>query len=243
MRKLIGITLFFVLPLMGLGRVCADDQAKDIIAKAIKAAGGEDSLAKHNIVTFKETGIYYGMGDGIPYSGKYAIQRPDKFRMEIEGVFTLVSNGDKGWMSNMGQTNEMNKEQLAEQKNSHHASNVATLLPLKDKEYSLTTLGESKLGDKAAVGVRVSRKGYRDVELFFDKNSNLLLKSKWQAKAEELGGQEVTQEAFYQNHKDVDGAKIPMKIAIMRDGKKYVEADVSDYKVEAKLDDALFGKP
>jgi hypothetical protein len=91
--------------------------------------------------------------------------------------------------------------------------------------------------------LKVSRKGYRDVELYFDKDANLLIKAKWMAKAQEQGGKEVTQEAFYTDHKNVDGAMVPMKMVVNRDGKKYVEAEVKDYKAEGKLADGVFGKP
>ena len=48
------------------------------------------------------------------------------FRMEIEGVFTLVLNGDKGSFKEGGKVQEMTKEQLAQQKESQYAGWVTT---------------------------------------------------------------------------------------------------------------------
>src|SRR2546428_8816628 len=53
----------------------ADDQAdaRAIVAKAIKAVGGEQKLEKFKAQTWREVGTYYGMGDGLPYTGNYAV--------------------------------------------------------------------------------------------------------------------------------------------------------------------------
>jgi hypothetical protein len=219
------------------------EEPKEIIDKAIKAAGGEEKLAKFKAHTWSAKGTYYGAGDGMPYTAEYAVQFPDKIRVEIKNVFTLVLNGDKGWMKMGDDSNEMDAEQLAEQKEVHHAGYVTTLLPLKGKGYALAPLGDVKIAGRPAVGIKVSSKNHRDVNLYFDKETNLLVKGEWTVKAMEEGGKEVAQETLYSDYKDVDGAKVPMKVALNRDGKKYVESENSDVKVAEKLDDSLFGKP
>jgi hypothetical protein len=238
------VVVGFALLLGAAGPSKADDQGdcQALIAKAVKAAGGEENLAKYKAMTWKEKGTFYGMGAGIPYTGTYAVQWPGQFRMEIEGVFTIVLDGDKGWVKDQGGTKEMTKEQLAEQKESQYAGWVSTLLPLKDKSYQLAPLGESKVADRAAVGVKVSSKGHRDVNLYFDKESGILVKSDRRAK-DEMSGQEVNQEAYYADYKEVAGLKLPMKITIKRDSKQFVEAENLDLKPVEKLDASVFAKP
>ena len=114
---------------------------------------------------------------------------------------------------------------------------------MKDKAYTLTPLGEVKVGDRPAVGVKVSSKGHRDVELYFDKDTNLLLKSQTRVKSREQEGKEMDQESLYADYKDVDGAKVPMKVTMNREGKVYVESESTDVKPVDKLDDSTFGKP
>src|SRR5208282_5412821 len=100
MRKIVCASLVLGSLLAGVGLVRSGDDkdARAIIAKAIKAAGGEAKLAKLKASTWKEKGTYYGMGDdGFPYTANYAIQWPGQFRLEVEGVFTIVLDGDKGW--------------------------------------------------------------------------------------------------------------------------------------------------
>ncbi len=245
MRKVLGVTLAGLLMFAGASAMRADDQAdaRAIIDKAMKALGGQEQLADVKAVTWKEKGTYYGRGKGEPYTGTFAVEKPDKFRMVIEGVFTLVLNGDTAWTKMNDETKEMTNEQLAEQKEQHYASLVRTLTPLSGKAFKLAPLGEIKVAKSPAVGVKVSHKGHRDVNLYFDKETGLLVKSEFRVKASEQGGKEVEQETFYSDYKAFDGVKFPQKIVVKRDGKQFVEAEASEFKPAAKLDKSLFDKP
>jgi hypothetical protein len=239
----------------GAGR--ADDKADldKVIDKAIKAHGGAENLGKFKAVTFKMKGKFYMGEEGIDFTGEMATQDPGKSRMELsfeimgkQAKFLQVANGDKGWQQiKVGdmtvKDEELNKEELAEAKEGQYAGSVGGLVVLKKKDFKLEPLGEVKVGDKPAIGVRVTHKGHRDISLFFDKKTSLLLKSERVIKDLEKGGEEVTQVELYEDYKDIKGAKHAGKITIQRDGKKHVEAEMSDYKVADKLDDNLFTKP
>lgn len=245
MRNILSLLVVGFLVVQFTTPLRADDvDLRAVIDKALKAAGGEEKLAKFKSRAWTTKGTYYGMGDGIQYTANYALALPDKFRFEVEGGFmTVVVDGDKGWMQMMCETREMNKEELAQQKEDLHAFIVSTLTPLKGGDYKLSSLGETKVGDKPAIGVKVSHKDHQDMNLYFDKDSGLLVKSERKAKATEEGNKEVSQEETYEDYKDLDGAKIPMKTTILRDGKKYVEGEVTDVKAVDKHDDKTFAKP
>src|SRR5207247_5297407 len=101
---------------------------------------------------------------------------------------TTVINGDKGWITLMGNTDVMPDDQLEAAKEELYAGWVAGLLaPLKDAAFKLTPLGEIKVGDRPAVGVKVGHKDHKDVNLYFDKDKGLLLKV--QRRAKDMGGQ------------------------------------------------------
>src|SRR5262245_57665115 len=158
--------------------VRADDQAEvqALIDKAIQARGGADKLAKFKAATWKGKGKFYGLGEGIDFTGDWAVQPPTQTRYSLEmdvGGMKIqrlaVVNGDKGWIKLNDMLQEMDKEQLAEEKAQAQASRVTSLLTLKEKEYQLSPLGEAKVGDRPAAGVRVSHKDQRDINLYFDK--------------------------------------------------------------------------
>jgi hypothetical protein len=221
----------------------AGDDGRALVQKAIQAAGGEAKLAPFQTATWSEKGIYYGMGDGLPYVGKYAIGRPDRFRMEIEGVFIIVLNGDKGWITSGGQTKDMSKEQLEVEQKNHRASWMSSLLPLRDPAFTVKTAGSGKVGDREARVVVASREGYPTVKLFFDQDSGLLLRVEHRAKSPELNFKEVTMEETLSNYREVDGARLPHRIDLKRDGQRFVEADVMDWRAAPKLDPKTFDRP
>jgi hypothetical protein len=58
-----------------------------------------------------------------------------------------------------------------------------------------------------------------------------------------MGGQEVSEESYFGNYKDVSGTKQAMKLNVKHDGKKFIDCEVTDIKLLEKVDDATFAKP
>jgi hypothetical protein len=228
----------------------ADDRAaaRALVAKAVKAQGGEARLAKLPAVTAKLKGTFHGLGMAVSFTGEFAAQGPDRHKVDIEGEaggekFHLIQilNGDKGWVQLNNETEELGKEDLAKAKEEAYAEWVATLVPLTDKKFSLSPLGEINIDKRPALGVKVSSKGHGDVDLYFDKETGLLVKT--EARVKDDSDQEVTEETFLSDYKEVQGTKQATKLTIKRDGKLYLEGEVSDYQLAEKLDDSVFAKP
>lgn len=229
----------------GVDAVRADEpaEARAIIDRGIEALGGRERLEKYPARTWNEEGTYYGMGEGLPYTGEYAIEGADRFRMEIKEAFVIVLNGEQGWASFGGQTVPLEGEQLAEQKAQAYAGWVGRLTPLNDGAFTLAVLEPVQVADRPAIGVKVSRDGHRDVELYFDQENGRLVKSKTRVKDEQQGGREVDDEAVLSDYREIEGVQVPTKIVIKRDGKRFVEAEMKDIKLVEKLDDSAFAKP
>jgi outer membrane lipoprotein-sorting protein len=238
----IFVAASFILAWAGFAQSGGDD-GRAIVDKAIKAVGGADKLAKHQAVTFTEKGTYYGMGDGLPFTGKYALQYPGQFRMEIENVFTIVLNGDKGWVSANGEVKEMTKEQLDVQRHDNKAGWIMSLAPLTDKAFTIKKLPDAKVDGKEAHVVQVSRKDYPDVKLYFDAKSNLLMKGEYKTKAADMKFMEVAVENKLSDYREVDGVLTPHKMVMNRDGKVFVESEVTSLKADGKLDAKVFAQP
>ena len=251
MQKLGCVMAVMALAASGVARADDKADAQALIAKAIKAMGGKEKLAAKQAFTFKTKGKFYGMGEGIDYTGEFAVQPPDKihFQMDFEANamkfnMVYVFNGKKGWIKLNDQRNALDKDAVAEAREDMYAGHVEALVPLlKGKGFEFSPVGEVKVGEQAAVGIRVSHKGHRDINLFFDKKTGLLLKSERIIKAVMMGGKELTQERIFSDYKEIDGVKRAMKFLLNRDGKKYVVADVSDFETKDKIDDSEFAKP
>src|SRR5262249_42136951 len=214
-------------------------ETKVIVDKAIKALGGEAKLTKAKAITWKGKGKFYGLGEqGIDYTGEWAVQGSRQFRVAIDTEIMgqkfrqpSVGNGDKGWIKNNDQVIEMDKDMLAEHQEQMFSNWVGFANPvaLKDKAFELSSVGETKINERPAVGIRAVSKGHRDINLYFDKETGLMLKGEWRVKDLQglQGGKEVTQEVFLSDYKEVDGIKQAMKAVLKWDGKPYVDAEFS----------------
>ena len=241
----IAALLVFVDPV----RAGDDAEPRGIVAKGIEAHGGADAIKKLRASVVKSKGKFHGKGFAVDFTGETAIQMPDRIRQEVafevneqKSAFVWVFDGDKGWLSINGTAADMPKEMIDEGQEQQYAQSVERLVPLTDKSYKLSSLGDSKVGDKAAVGVRVSRAGHRDVSLFFDKDKWLLLKSETKVK-DPNSGSELTEAKFYHNYKKVSGVEVPHKVEARRDGKPYAETEVVEVTLAEKLPDNTFAKP
>lgn len=219
----------------------AEGDARTVINQAIKAGGGEANLAKFDSAVMKEKGTYYGMGDGLPYTSVIHMQRPDKFKMEIKDIFTLCVDGDKGWMkSNMGVT-DLPKEEMELQRINQKAGWIMTLLPLKDKAYTVVSEGAADVDGMKTTVIKVSRAGHPTVKLYFDKKSHHLVKSQFKTMSSEQK-KEVTAEYHFSDFKMSAGATLPHRMVLKHDGKLYVEGEVTEM-TPAKLDAKTFARP
>lgn len=228
----------------------ADDAAKAraLVNKAIEAQGGEAKLAKAQAHNATMKGTFHGMGQAIPFTGEVAYAGRDKQKLVVEfdagGMkFRImhVLNGNKGWTKFNDDVKELDKEQLAEAQEKAYAEWVSTLLPLKDNAFALELIGESEIEKRKAMGVRVTSKDRRYVNLYFDKETNLLIKTEKPVKDD--AGKEVTEESYLSDYKEEKGVKHALKFTVKRDGKLFVEGEVTGGQYEEKLDDSNFAKP
>jgi outer membrane lipoprotein-sorting protein len=236
--------------LAAVSSIRADDDAaklRAVIDKAIKAHGGADNLKKFPASVIKSKGTYYGMGEGIEYTQEISIQHPGQMRVEVDAnnfKFVQVFDKNKGWRKiGDGDAEKMSKEEVAEAQEQMYAGGLTHLVVLQDKSYKLAPLGEIKVGDRAAIGVRVEHEGHRPVSMYFDKDKGLLLKVETNGKDTQNDNKEFTAEELFSEYKKVDGLMVAHKVTINRDGKKYLEYEITEYKPSEKLDDSVFAKP
>src|SRR5262249_39262537 len=153
MRRLVGILLVGGMLLATAVRAGEDPRAT--IDKAIKAVGGEAALKKHQSATWDEKGIYYGMGDGLPYTAKLAVQWPGQVRMGGQGGFTMLFDNGKAWVISGDKAEALKGEALENELKSHRAGWTTSLLPLKDKSFTLKAGTEATVDKQPAAVVIV----------------------------------------------------------------------------------------
>jgi hypothetical protein len=223
------------------------DEADAIIAKAIKAhlpKGIDDKKAYEgkNKGTLSIQGLELEFTQNIwTHGGKF------KEVMELTVMNTPVKtitvyNGKEGWIKVNDMDIPVKDELLDEFKEMAYMMGIAQMVGLKEKGAKLSIVGEFKVNDKPAVGVKISKEGKKDIDLFFDKDSGLLVKTRRVARDFQTN-QEVTEERIITAYQDVAGRKMPKKVAVMRDDKKLLEAEIVEARLLERLDDSEFAKP
>ncbi len=238
------LTLLLVHPLHA-----ADDAAKaqELVDRAIKVMGGKMALNKTVNTIIEDKGTYYGLGDGVPYEGRYVFQmtNPGRYRMEIIGQFIMVTDGDKACMSAMGNVMDQEGDALELAKQGTLINYAMSLIPLQkpNKEFKLSLVEPETVEGEECQGIKIAHEKMPTITMQFSKKTGLIKKTKYKAKVAELGFEEVTEEAVYREYKEFDGFKSPTKMIMYRDGKKFVESHLQKISYPDKLDESEFKKP
>lgn len=229
----------------------ADDDVKAIIAKAVKAHGGEDALTKYKAGQSSNKGKIDlpGLGE-VDFTQQLSYMQPDKLKEELEISvngqnikIVTIANGDTISVEAAGQKVDVTDGIKDALKDAQHMMRVAKLVSLvKDKGYELSSVGEVKVEGKPALGVRVAAKGQKDINLYFDKESGLLVKIEHRT-TDPTSGNEISEERLLSDYKkDDNGMPLPRKVVVNHDGKKFITAEVVEAKLLEKIDDSEFKK-
>jgi hypothetical protein len=227
-----------------------ESEARSTVLKALKAHGGAEKLAKLKAVQAKGAGTLEINNMVAKVSTETFVQFPDKVKnvveLEINNMniaVTSVFNGTTAWVHVMGRTMELKDKKLIEMFHENmYAERVTALVELTDPKYQLDLMGEVKIMNQDAIGVRVSSKGRRDVSLFFDKKTHLLIKSESRG-VDPISNQEVNMEKYFSDFREVDGIQSPRKVTIHTDGKKLGDMEISEVRYLERHDDGVFAMP
>jgi hypothetical protein len=250
MKRVFGAALTVFLTIGPAIALRADEKdATATIDKAIKALGGEDKLTKAQIVTWKQKGTVTFGGNDNEMSFDSTYKGLDHYRVEFKGNFndnevggTTLVNADKGWTKFGDMDHDMEEAEIANEKRRIYLAIIpTTMVQLKGKDFKSEAAGEEKVGDKPALVVKVTCPDGKDFKISFDKESGLPVKLVAQVVG--FGGEEYVQETTFTDYKDIDGIKKATKVESKRDGEKFINMQVSDFKVLDKVDDAIFSKP
>ena len=250
MHRLSTLFAAFGLLVLVSSRASAQGDATAIVDKAIQAHGGAEKLNSMKGFKTKVKGsvevpvagtIHFTQESMALISGKVKdVMDMDVNNMKIN--VTTVFDGTKGWIVANGQTTEMDEKLLGTMKDTAYMMGLGKILVLKDPSYKLTALGEVKVNNRPAVGIKVASEGHKDVNLYFDKETGLLSKMEHRT-TDPMSGQEISEERIIVEYQDADGFKTAKKAEVLHDGKKFMEAEVLQVKFVDSIDDSEFKKP
>jgi hypothetical protein len=238
-----------------VGTAAADDKAIAVVNKAIEAHGGADNLNKYKGGRAKISGEMKIGDKDVTFAGTLVFSLPDRYKMNV----TFEIDGEKVEMEEVVKGDEVRTvmkvggeaTQLPADDDSKEEARTASVLqeaeqltPLLDaKRFTLKAADDADVnGKKAAVIVVRPKALKKDVKMFFDKDSGLLIKTAYKATETDDDGdkKEVFEESYFTDHKKFKGIVVPLKETVFHDGKKFMTGELKDYEVTEKIDDKEF---
>ncbi|MBX9585137.1 MAG: hypothetical protein K2X87_32930 [Gemmataceae bacterium] len=226
--------------------VAGQDNAADVVKKAVAAHGGADALKKYPAGTSKLVGKVFAPAGELGFTGDLAFATPGKVRLvmaiavgdqKVEVV--QVVNGDKAKQTENGKPTDLSQPVRDELKESALIHELSLLVPLLDAtKYTLAAEKDAALEGKDCAVVLVTAKGLKDTRLYFDKGTGLLAGMRRKG----LGPDQkpVDELTTFGDYKAVEGVKVPMQSKVTHDGKPFLAVTVAEYKPAERLDDKLF---
>jgi hypothetical protein len=251
MKRLLAVSLLIVLTSGISSRSRADEKdVKAIIDKGIQALGGEEKLTKAGTHSVKSKGTISFGGNESEFTTHSTVQGLNHYRSEFDGKFgdndvkgVTVVNGEKGWRKFNENDDELEGDALVNEKHRINMQLIpSTLVELKGKGFKLESAAEQKIGDKPAVGIKVTGPEGKDFTLYFDKESGLPVKLVATV-AGFGGGEDFAQETTFSDYKDFDGIKKASKVSSTRNGEKFVDVEITEFKVLDKVPPETFTQP
>jgi hypothetical protein len=225
------------------------DEARTIVERAIQAHGGAATIDRFHASLTHTMGTIAANGGTISFTQEIRLERPDRLRQVLSlrtgdgketAAFTTVYNGRKGWLKQNGTTQELGDRELEETRETAYLAELTRLTCLADPAFELASLAGTVVSGHRAAGVRVSRRGYRDVDLFFDAESGLLVKTRRRAVWK---GTEFVEERLLSDYREVQGIKSAKKVEVSRGGARFMTVEILDVQYLEAFGDSTFDRP
>jgi hypothetical protein len=247
-RYLPGLVILVLVAWISPAR--AQDAARAIIDKAIRAQGGEKKLLQERAWRSMSKGRLEVPDKGwVDFTEEMTVASPGRFRETMHHALggrkvtlTTVFDGTRVWVRADRETEEVPDKTAAEYNEAAYLMELGRLVSLRGDRYTLERLGETKVSGKPAVGVKVSSKGHRDIRLYFAKDTGLLVKVARRI-VNPKTSKEETEERVISEYQEMDGHKVAKKASVFHDGKKILDVEVIDVKFVDRIDDKEFAKP
>jgi hypothetical protein len=220
---------------------------RQIIKRAIEAQGGEEQVVK---LIKPWRAKVKGKAGLLEINGEILHQSLTKGRIATTiGVgpasmeVVAVANGIKSWRRIAGFTSDVTGKELEEMEDGGYRSlRVRFLLPLlQEPGFELSRLPDATVSDKPTRGIRVKSKGHRDIDLYFDQGTGLLVKS--ESRITVPGKPAIVLEQISSNYRDFGGVKMATKFTKFENHKLTSVEEIVDLTFVDRIDDREFEKP
>lgn len=208
-------------------------KAEDIIRKYVSVSGGEENWRKVNDIKLMMTAEI----QGTPVNINSIRKAPNKVMVDVnnagQSFQKTVFDGNKGYMSVMGQNKELDSAKIADMKNESIFGDLQYLSP----GYKVSLVGMEKIDEEDAYQLEVITPTGKKTSQYYGVESGLKLKSEEQEKSPRG---EMTRTSYYKDYKEVSmGLKFPYIVKRVT-GPQVVEMKVTSIEINSGVSDDTF---
>ncbi|MCT4630745.1 insulinase family protein [Winogradskyella sp.] len=205
--------------------------ANDVLGNYIKAIGGMEKLESVNTIVTEMGANFQGQSMTTVLKQMSPNLMSNEVSMAAMGtVFKQAFDGEKGYMMQMGQKQDMPEEMINSMKSKKSIFKELNYLANK-KEMVLKAIEPVDGKDAYVIEMKGDTEESKTV-VYFDVASGLKVKESETVKGP--GGQLMTQETTYGDYKEFDGVKFPQKMSVPMAGMK-IELTTNSVKLNEPL--------
>ena len=213
-------------------------KAMALLDQAIAAKGGLDKLRALRSIVAKQTQSTHRPDGETEVETTNYIQYPDHFRVEAPDIVQGY-DGARAWMKDRGGVHDAPESVAREAALSLRRDVVALLLAAKDGALAARLLPDVKDPEgHVSHALELSAKDLNPIVLYIEPDTSLVRKRLFTANAP---GRPIVEEQF-SDYRPVEGIQFAFQ-ATQKVGPLSVERKVTDVKINAAIDPALFKRP
>jgi len=221
----------------------AQIKAEEIIEKSLQAQGGRQLLEKiQDSVVTASARIYISTGELLTERVVYSKRNPVRLRIEetVLGMKVVIGyDGEKIWMEQMGKIMLMPENLAPAVKASLKREDL--LLRYKDKGYKIEYIGETQVEGKKSYQVKIIDPEGEETIYYFEAETFLPLKMEYMAPDET--GKIFKNEIISLDFRKIENMVVAFKVIGYTDGRKTLELNIQEIKINQGLADSLFQMP
>lgn len=236
------ITTGLLLALVAVSPVAVQAMdADELIKKNIEATGGLEKIK--SVKSVKYTGKFLTQGMEFPFT--MVQKRGEKMRIEAEimgSTMVQVFDGEKGWGINpmTGSSDPQPMSGMEEKSFKLQADMDGPLIDYADKGYTVEYLGEEDVEGTPAYKLKVDTNNGIVMNIFFDKDYFLNIKS---SNAITVDENEFETQTYSSDYQEVDGMVMPFAIETRSGDQVLNQVMMEKVEYNVEVDDSIFEMP
>ncbi len=219
-------------------------KGRDILKKAIEAAGGTEAFARIINFRIKTESKIFGQRSTIELGVSETVQFPDKTKQIFElasGQRIQVLNGETGWSKTGETVADISNAEIREMKRGLFRDTTNLFKRFDGTELSVQYFGNAVVKKDTLFILNIKNNSGDFFKLYVNSKTYLIEKKSYHG-----GGPEMallaTLEEIYADYHEVDGLKIPFHTVVKANGKKFIESTVVEAEFNLELGEQFFVK-